>query len=138
MSGYDDIQTAAVVRYPYLWSREAEKGETEGRKERPVTVGVRIARPDGDLVLVFPITTKQPGAGRFAIEIPAIEKRRAGLDVDLRLWIILEEFNSDVIGRSFYLEPEPPIGRFSKAFFLPILREFIARRKTLTEVIRAR
>jgi hypothetical protein len=138
VSGYDDIQTAAVVRYPYLWSREAEKGETEGRKERPVTVGVRIARPDGDLVLVFPITTKQPGAGRFAIEIPAIEKRRAGLDVDLRLWIILEEFNSDVIGRSFYLEPEPPIGRFSKAFFLPILREFIARRKTLTEVIRAR
>ena len=138
MSGYDDIQTAAVVRYPYLWSREAEKGETEGRKERPVTVGVRIARPDGDLVLVFPITTKQPGAGRFAIEIPAIEKRRAGLDVDLRLWIILEEFNSDVIGRSFYLEPEPPIGRFSKAFFLPILREFIARRKTLTEVNRAR
>jgi len=138
VSGYDDIQTAAVVRYPYLWSREAEKGETEGRKERPVTVGVRIARPDGDLVLVFPITTKQPGAGRFAIEIPAIEKRRAGLDVDLRLWIFLEEFNSDVIGRSFYLEPEPPIGRFSKAFFLPILREFIARRKTLTEVIRAR
>jgi hypothetical protein len=62
----------------------------------------------------------------------------AGLDVDLRLWIILEEFNSDVIGRSFYLEPEPPIGRFSKAFFLPILREFIARRKTLTEVNRAR
>lgn len=119
----------------------AEKQRRAKRKvamERPVTVGVRIARPDGDLVLVFPITTKQPGAGRFAIEIPAIEKRRAGLDVDLRLWIILEEFNSDVIGRSFYLEPEPPIGRFSKAFFLPMLREFIARRKTLTEVIRAR
>jgi hypothetical protein len=89
-------------------------------------------------VLVFPITTKQPGTARFAIEIPAIEKRRAGLDVDLRLWIILDEFNSDVIGRSFYLEPEPPIGRFSKAFFLPILREFIARRKTLTEVNRTR
>ena len=138
MSGYDDIQTAAVVRYPYLWSREAEKGETEGRKERPVTVGFRITRPDGDLVLVFPNTTKQPGAGRFAMDIPAIEKRRAGLDVDLRLWIILEKFNSDVIGRSFYLEPEPPIGRFSKAFFLPILREFIARHKTLTEVNRAR
>jgi hypothetical protein len=138
MSGYDEIQTAAIIRYPYLWSREAGKGETEGRKNRPVTVGVRIPRPDGDLVLFFPITTKQPRPNQFAVEIPAIEKRRAGLDVDLRLWIILDEFNSDIIGRSFYLEPEPPIGRFSKAFFLPILREFLARRKSLAEVNRSR
>jgi hypothetical protein len=135
--GYDDIQTAVVIRYPYLWSREAARGETEGRKERLVAVGVRIARLDGDLVLFFPITTQQPEPPRFSVEIPTTEKRRAGLDVDLRLWIILDEFNSDVIGRSFYLEPEPPIGRFSKAFFLPVLREFIARRKSLTEVPRS-
>jgi hypothetical protein len=32
-----------VIRYPYLWVREAARGETEGRKLRPVTVGVRIA-----------------------------------------------------------------------------------------------
>ena len=108
MSVYDDIQTAAVIRYPYLWHREAGKGETEGRKERPVAVGVRIARADGDLVLFFPITTKQPERDRFAFEIPAIEKRRAGLDADRHLWIIMDEFNSDVIGHSFYLEPEPP------------------------------
>ena len=138
MSGYDEVQTAAVVRYPYLWSREAGKGETEGRKNRPVAVGVRIARSDGDLVLFFPITTKQPEPNRFAVEIPAIEKRRAGLDVDLRVWIIFDEFNSDIIGRSFYLEPEPPLGRFSKAFFLPLLKEFIARRKSFAEVSRSR
>ncbi|MFA1621295.1 hypothetical protein ACDY96_00345 [Rhizobium mongolense] len=76
---------------------------------------MRLPRPDGDLVLFFPITTKQPEKARFAAEIPAIEKRRAGLNADLRLWIILDEFNSDVVGRSFYLEPEPPIGRFSNA-----------------------
>jgi hypothetical protein len=101
-------------------------------------VGVRIARADGDLALFFPITTKQPERGRFAFEIPAIEKRRAGLDADRRLWIIMDEFNSHVIGHSFYLEPEPPIGRFSKAFFLPILREFIVRRNSLSEVSRLR
>ena len=89
-------------------------------------------------MLFFPISTKQPEPTRFAVEVPSIEKRRAGLDADLRLWIILDEFNTDVIGRSFYLEPEPPIGRFSKAFFLPLLREFIARRKTFTEVNRSR
>lgn len=133
---YDQIQTASVIRYPYLCAREARRGETEGRKERPVAVGVRMPRPDGDLVLFFPITTQQPEASRFEVEIPAMEKRRAGLDTDLRLWIVFDEFNTDIIGRSFYLEPEPPIGRFSKAFFLPLLREFVARRKSLTEVSR--
>lgn len=135
---YDDIQTASVIRYPYLWARQARTGETEGRKERPVAVGVRLPRPDGDLVLIFPISTKQPEASRFSVEIPAIEKRRAGLDSDLRLWIILDEFNTDLVGQSFYLEPEPPIGRFSKAFFLPLLRAFIARRKEFTEINRYR
>ena len=135
---YDDIQTASVIRYPYLWAREAHKGETEGRKERPVAVGVRRPRPDGDLVIFFPISTTQPEPARFSAEIPAIEKRRAGLDTDLRLWIILDEFNTDRVGHSFYLEPDPPIGRFSKAFFLPLLRAFIARRKEFTEVSRFR
>lgn len=90
------------------------------------------------MVLFFPITTKQPAAEQFAFEIPNTEKRRAGLDADLRLWIILDEYNSDLIGRSFYIEPEPPLGYFSKAFFLPILCEFIARRRAVVEVSRAK
>jgi hypothetical protein len=135
---YHDIQTACVIRYPYLWAREASSGETEGRKARPVAVGVRMRRADGDLLLLFPITTKEPEPARFASEIPLIEKRRAGLDPDLRLWIIFDEYNTDIVGRSFYLEPEPPIGRFSKAFFLPLMRSFIARRKIFTGVSRTR
>ena len=55
---FDEIQTASIVRYPYLWDREAGYGETEGRKSRPVAVGIRLKRPDGDLLLLFPITTK--------------------------------------------------------------------------------
>ncbi|TAX26564.1 hypothetical protein [Rhizobium leguminosarum] len=135
---YELIQTASVIRDPYLWAREAGRGETEGRKERPVAVGMRMPRPDGDLVLFFPVTTKQPEASRFAVELPAIEKRRAGLDADRRLWIIFDEFNTDIVGNSFYLEPEPPTGSFSKAFFLPLLREFIRLRKSATEVSRFR
>jgi hypothetical protein len=132
------LQTGVVVRYSYLWARQAQAGETEGRKDRPVAVGVRIPRLDGDLVLFFPITSKHPEAGRFVAEIPAIEKRRAGLDSDMRLWLILDEFNTDIVGQSFYLEPSPPLGCFSKAFFLPLLRTFIARRKTAIEVNRFR
>lgn len=61
-----------------------------------------------------------------------------GLDADLPLWLILDEFNSNIIGHSFYLEHELPLGHFSKAFFLPLLREFIARRKSFAEVSRSR
>ena len=136
---FDRIQTASVIRFPYLWAREAADGETEGRKDRPVAVGVRIARPNGeDLLVLFPITSRPPQRDRFAVEVPEMEKRRAGLDPTRRLWIILDEYNQDVIGRSFYLEPEPPLGRFSKAFFLPLLREFIKRRADARSVNRQR
>lgn len=135
---FDHLQTGVVVRYPYLWARQARSGETEGRKDRPVSVGVRLPRPTGDLVLFFPITSKEPEASRFAAEIPALEKRRAGLDPDLRLWIILDEYNTDIVGQSFYLEPAAPLGSFGKAFFLPLLRAFAARRKSATEVDRFR
>jgi hypothetical protein len=135
----DEFRTGCVIRFPYLWVREAERGETEGRKPRPVAVGARIARPKGEDVLVlFPITSQPPFADRFAVEIPEMEKRRAGLDATLRLWIILDEYNQDTIGQSFYLEPEPPLGRFSKAFFLPLMKEFIARRADSRGVNRRR
>jgi hypothetical protein len=138
VTSFGSIQTACVIRYPYLWAREAARGETEGRKHRPVTVGVRLSRVEGDLLVLFPITSKEPDAGRFAVEIPETEKRRAGLDAGLRLWIIFDEYNNDIVGESFYLEPEAPIGRFSKAFFLPLMRTFISRSKQASAISRNR
>jgi hypothetical protein len=113
-----EIKTGAVVEYPYLWAREAEAKETEGRKPRPVAVGLRLA---GDRVLLFPITSKAPMVDINAVEIPVTERRRAGLDQDIRLWIILEECNLDVVGQSYYLTPDPPLGNFSKQFFSAVL-----------------
>ena len=136
---FEALRTGAVIRFPYLWARQAALGETEGRKFRPVTVGVRIPKTGGeDMLVLFPITSQEPALSRFAAEIPDIEKRRAGLDVTIRLWIVLDEYNQDVIGRSFYLEPEPPLGYFSKAFFLPLLQEFIRRRAQARAVHRRR
>jgi hypothetical protein len=136
---FEALQTGAVIRYSYLRSREAARGETGGRKPRPVAVGVRIPKPGGEDVLVlFPITSQEPKQGRFAAEIPDTEKRRAGLEGSIRLWILLDEYNQDVIGRSFYLRPEPPLAYFSKAFLLPLLREFIARRSKAKIIHRRR
>jgi hypothetical protein len=65
-----------------------------------------------------------------------MEKRRAGLHADARLWIILDEYNHDIVGRSFYLEPASALGHFSKAFFLPLLKAFVAHRETVRRVTR--
>jgi hypothetical protein len=136
---FEALRTGAVIRFPFLWAREAERGETEGRKFRPVAVAVRIPKTAGEDVLVlFPITSQEPARDRFAAEIPETEKRRAGLDGAIRLWSVLDKYNQDVIGRSFYLEPEPPLGYFSKAFFLPLLQEFIRRRSKTRAVKRHR
>ena len=133
------LRSGAVIRFPYLWAREAAQGETGGRKFRPVAVGVRIPKlKDEDLLVLFPITSQEPAKSRFAAEIPDTEKRRAGLDGTIRLWIVLDEYNQDVIGRSFYLEPESPLGYFSKAFFLPLMQEFIRRRSQTKAVHRRR
>jgi hypothetical protein len=136
---FENIRTGSVIRYPYLWAWQADRGETEGRKARAVAVGVRLSRPKGDdVLLLLPITSREPEATRFAVEIPETEKHRARLDGDIRLWIILDEYNLDVVGRSFYLEPEQPLGRFSRAFFLPLLKAFLARRSQARSLSRNR
>jgi hypothetical protein len=133
---FEAVQTACVIRYPYLWAREAAAGETEGRKSRPAAVGVRVDRPEGPALILFPITSQQPEKGRFAVELPEIEKRRAGLDASMRLWLVLDEYNFDIGGRSYYLEPAPPLGRFSRAFFAPLMHAFAARRREARAVNR--
>lgn len=125
MSSFDQIRIGSVIVYPYLWAREAGKGETSGRKSRPTVVVVRKPSANGDIIALLAITSQQPSQARSAVEIPDIEKRRAGLSGDMRLWIILDEYNVDVIGSSSYLEPKPPIGAFSRAFFLPLFERFV-------------
>jgi hypothetical protein len=58
-----EIDTACVIEYPYLWNRESEAGETEGRKNRSVAVSVRMSAKMAtgeDKVVLFPITPKEP------------------------------------------------------------------------------
>ena len=127
------LTSGAVIRFQFLWGPEAARGETEGRKPRPAVVGFRL---DDDLLLLFPITTKEPDPGRFVREIPETEKRRAGLDRDVRSWIVLDEVNSDSASRSRYFEPDCEIGRLSRAFTLQVFRawarESRSRRITVT------
>lgn len=125
---YARIRSGSVIRYPYLWDRQASRGETEGRKERPTAVAVRLSGREGDRLVLLAITSSEPAMDRRAVEIPDREKKRAGLSGDLRLWIVVDEANIDVIGRSFYLRDEPPLGEFGRSFFRSVLRAMLASR----------
>ena len=113
-----------VIRYSYLWRREADEGGHSGRKHRPAAI--IVARTAGGETLVVPITHSEPSDPAMAIEVPAEERQRIGLD-DERSWIIVAEFNAfvwpgpdthPIPGR----DPETCVyGRLSRAFFTRVL-----------------
>lgn len=112
MTSPGDLKTGTVLLYPFLWSREYGQGEESGRKDRPVAVAFNLGHKIG----LVPITSKAPRADERGIEIPEIEKQRAGLDVTKRLWVIPTEMNIDDPDNSYYLEPDTIIGQFSAVF----------------------
>ena len=105
-----------VFDYHYLWKWQADRGETEGRKKRPSCVVIVVTNLAGQHVMfIAPITSKAPGEGRVALEIPETEARRARLDSDVPLWVILDELNADILETSYTLEERSARGSFSPA-----------------------
>lgn len=115
-----------IWEYPYLWAWQADNSETEGRKARPCALAL-VNRKQDNLteVILVPVTTKEPVAGSHFVEVPQIEKKRAGLDEQLRLWVICDEFNSDMPERSYYFEPGGRIGAFSIRFTKQVQVELV-------------
>ncbi|AMN47181.1 hypothetical protein ACG33_08750 [Steroidobacter denitrificans] len=83
-----------VVRYDYLWSREAAAGRIQG-KERPACL---VVASDSDtkprFVVLLPITHSPPLGDTVAVEIPAKVRKAIGLD-DAPSWIVVSEYNVD-------------------------------------------
>ncbi|EAB6718130.1 hypothetical protein DUP91_27830 [Salmonella enterica subsp. enterica] len=128
-----------VWLYPYLWRRQYDAGETEGRKSRPIAFVASVVDKTGATNLfILPITSQPPGVDRLSLEVPQIERKRAGLD-DMTLWILLDEYNHDILERSYYFEPGERLGAFSSAFHRKVLRTFVAatRRKQALSVRRS-
>jgi hypothetical protein len=128
-----------VWRYDYLWRWQHERGETAGRKPRPVTVvAVLVEKQNSTDLFLLPITGSSPDSSRLAIEIPEIERRRAGLD-DKPLWIVFDEYNHDILEESHVFDPTARVGRFSPTFHASLLRMFAssARNRHATRVPRS-
>ena len=118
-----NFRAGDVISYPYLWKREQAGGESEGRKIRPVCVIVALtSSADGSTHLaLLAISGSPPSAAGRALEIPEMECRRAGLREWKKAWIIINEYNYDVVERSYYLDSrDEPMGRFGKAFMMKL------------------
>lgn len=120
-----------VFDYHYLWKWQADRGESEGRKKRPSCVVIVVTNQAGQHVMfIAPITSKSPDEGRVALEIPETEARRAKLDSDVPLWVVLDELNVDILETSYTIEERSPRGSFGAAFTDAILREVQRLRAT--------
>ncbi len=122
-----EFRPGDVIAYPYLWKWQSARGETEGRKTRPVCVVIAVANPRDGLthLAMLAISSSPPVAEGMALEVPEIECRRAGLSDLKRAWVSINEYNYDIAEHSFYLEAQPePSGRFSKPFMMRLAAAF--------------
>ena len=131
----ESFKIGEVYRYSYLWSREALVGEESGRKYRPDCIVFKFSG-ETDLLLIYPITTKQLASDRLAIEVPIGERRLCELND--RSWIIVDEANSTQVSNAYDFASFSPHGRFSAAFVAKVqeLAKTAVRTRRLKQVQR--
>jgi hypothetical protein len=83
-----------VIRYDYLWTREAAAGRDQGKERPACLVAAMDPAVSPRFVVILPITHTTPGKDTVGIEIPAKVRQAIGLD-DAPSWIILSEHNVD-------------------------------------------
>lgn len=91
---FPEPKPGLVVRYDYLWSREAAAGREQG-KDRPtclVAASDSLTRPR--YVVLLPITHTPPNGETVGLQIPDKVREAIGLD-DEPGWIIVSEYNVD-------------------------------------------
>jgi hypothetical protein len=91
---FPEPKPGLVIRYDYLWNREAAAGRDQG-KDRPACL---IAASDSNtrprFVVILPIVHSAPIDDTIAIAIPPKVRQVLGLD-DEPCWVIVSEHNID-------------------------------------------
>jgi hypothetical protein len=73
----------------------------------------------------LPISSTPPRKDQEALEIPALELRRAGLSDAKQGWITVSEYNYDILEKSYHFDArKAPRGSFSKPFLDQINAKF--------------
>jgi hypothetical protein len=83
-----------VIRYDYLWTREAAAGKQQS-KDRPACL---VAASDSTVaprfVVILPITHSAPTGDTVGMEIPPKVAQALGLD-EARNWVVVSDHNVD-------------------------------------------
>jgi hypothetical protein len=111
------LERGDIVRFFYLWKRQADAGEISGRKARPACIVIKAGGTPEALYL-FPITSQVPGDDRVSLAFTEIDCRRAGLSFPC--WIVLDEYNRVELDKAYDFESMKPVGRISPAFLKKI------------------
>jgi hypothetical protein len=109
-----------VIRYDYLWSREAAAGRDQG-KDRPaclVAASDAIATPR--FIVILPITHTPPDKDTIGLEIPPKVRQALGLD-DAPSWVIISDHNIDEWPNGGLVPLPGKPGAFSYGFIPPRL-----------------
>jgi hypothetical protein len=83
-----------VIRYDYLWAREAAAGRDQGKEQPACLVAATDSAVSPRFVVILPITHTPPDEDTVGVEIPAKVRAALGLD-DAASWVIVSEHNVD-------------------------------------------
>jgi hypothetical protein len=117
----------SVFHYPYLWVDLAERG-IEQPKDRVTTLALsarNLRAEDGveTFHLLLLGITDNPREDQTVVEIPPMERRRGGLNPQRPAFVVVSEYNYDVVPGSHDYNPRSKTyGRFSVAFLDEIKR----------------
>ena len=94
-----------VIRYSFLWSRQAQEAQEEGSKDRPAAIIVKTDKSGGNTtVWVCPIT-HHPDPDDDIVEVPERTRNELGLDNE-KQWLVANEINR-FLWPGFDLRPIP-------------------------------
>jgi hypothetical protein len=82
-----------VIRFGYVWKREAAAGRESGAKDRPCVVVLAVEAVAGrQVVTVVPITHRQPDDDDGGVALLERVQSRLGLDTE-PAWVVVSEVN---------------------------------------------
>jgi hypothetical protein len=83
-----------VIRYDYLWTREAAEGRDQDKERSACLVAATDSAASPRFVVILPITHTPPDKTTVGVEIPDKVRQAIGLD-DAPSWVIVSEHNID-------------------------------------------
>ena len=89
-----DPRPGLVIRYDYLWTKEAAAGRDQGKERPACLVAAMDAMSSPRFVVILPITHTRPDKDTVGVEIPTRVREALGLD-DAPSWVIVSEHNVD-------------------------------------------